>query len=428
MSLREQATHYVILVAAAAGSLVLPRTAAAGLPQMEDALVGRANEEWFARCPDGSTTGVACQGSVCGVDFALEGAALQRFITVDGTAWDLHAGNGEDLAVAGLLNAVCNDTAAVFTGPLGMQNVLGQDFGRLSLNRLLPSLGQRLGVDAAALPETTKGANPLGTGRGMVTADPGPLLGLGGAVELGSSGYYSFMVPVSYAHSFSRDAFANVNAAISHAILPEGGFTKLNALPSYGVLGGDQRFNWGWGAYAPIDVAYTSISVIDYSLTAFDVGVGSIGVASALIGRTQVAGGAVVDVRYSSAAGTQLPMTALVRALHPISIIDAFASLSIGSNPIHAGTTTMLARLGAEWGQWEFGYQLGIGTGNVSHMIGFMHRQRLRRTEMLERPATEPTRPPPASDDGQATPTEESKTPDADDETEPEPADEPLDT
>ncbi|MBN1611082.1 MAG: hypothetical protein JW940_30905 [Polyangiaceae bacterium] len=370
-------------VLAIVGTLVFPRVAVAGLPEMEDSLVGRANQAWFDQCPDGSTTGVACQGTVCGVDFTLDAAAAQRFITIDGNAWDLHSGAGHDFAVAGLLNTACNDSAAIVTSPIGMQNLMGLDLIRNGLGRAMP--GSRLRGGAAA-----------GTGGGVVTADPGPTLSYGGALELGSSGYYSGTLPIAYAHDFSRDVFANVNGALSYAILPEGGFTKFNALPSVGALGGSSKFSWGVGGYAPIAFSYTSISLIDYSLTAYDVGVGAVGVASAYVGRTQIAGGAVADIRTSSAAGTQAPMTALVRVLHPVSLVDAFGSVAIGSNPVYAGTTTLVARAGAEWGDWEFGYQLAIGTGNVSHMLGFMHRQKLRRREILERPATPPPNEPAA--------------------------------
>ena len=167
----------------------------------------------------------------------------EQTATIGGNAWDLHSGNGDDFAVAGLFNTRCNDTAAVITGPIGMQNLVGQDIARLSLDRDMPNTA---------------------TGMGVVTTDRGPLLGVGGAVELGSSGYYSGVLPISYAHSFSRDVFGNVNGALSYSFLPEGGFTKFNALPSFGVLGGDRHFSWGAGGYAPLAFSHTQISLIDF--------------------------------------------------------------------------------------------------------------------------------------------------------------------
>jgi hypothetical protein len=357
-------------LAGAFAVLLLSEDVWAGLPEMEQALVRRAREEWFTACPNSSTTGVACQANVCGVDFVLDPGGVVRNFTVDGQPWDLHAGGGQDYAVAELINAACNVSSIMGTGQMALQNGTAFDFFRHSLHRA------------------------------QVTATPGPMVGVGGTLEYGTNAstvagapttYKAGIVPFTYAHSFSRDRFFNLNGTLSYAFAPQSGQFAMNAVPSYGMLGGDADFNWGLGAYAPIAFANSAYSVLDHSLQSYNLGLGAVGVFNKSFQDARLSGGAVLDGRYSSTAGGVVPMNALVHFQYPVLLlVDAFGSASFGIDPLHSGTTAFSLRVGAETGSWQFGYQIYLASGYTGHLLGFMYRQELKQTKILEPPADAP--------------------------------------
>lgn len=355
-----------VLGAAALLSLILlPNAAQAGLPEMEEVLTQRAQKEWFEACPDSSTTGVACQATICGVDFALDpGGGAARVITVNGHPWDLHAANNTDVAVAAYLNRACNGAVALTPGATAHQLQVTDDFLRWGRGWMQ---------------------------RGRVTAEPGEVLTLGGAFEHGSHGTNVLSAPFGYAHSLSEDLFLNVNGTLSGAFVPGAGYLALNALPSLGMLGGDNGFNWGLGGYLPLALGLVSYAPLEHTAPNYTVGLGGIAVANVHLGKATLGGGAVVEGRVADPGAGHLPLNALLQITYPVSVVEAFASASLAADPLGPGSLAVPLRIGGAFGPWQVGYQLFIANQYVGHYFGVLHRQKLKRAEVLQEPAPKPS-------------------------------------
>lgn len=351
-------------VALLLGGLLLTEVAGAGLPEMEEILTQRAREEWFQACPDSSTTGAACQARICGVDFDLDpGPGVVRVIRINGHDWDLHEVGNADLAVAAYLNRACNGAVGLTPSAFGHQLQLADDYrqwGRWWMQR------------------------------GQAGAEPGEVLTLGAALEHGSHGTNVLSAPFGYAHSMSEDAFINVNGTVSGAFVPGAGYFAINALPSFGMLGGDRQFSWGLGGYAPLALGMVSYAPLEHSAANYTVGLGGIGVANARFGKALLSGGAVIEGRLSDPGAGHLPMNALVQINVPVSMADAYGSVAFAADPLGPGSVASSLRLGAGFGNWLFGYQLFIANEYVGHHLGAIHRQKLKRAELLTRPKPEP--------------------------------------
>jgi hypothetical protein len=184
-----------------------------------------------------------------------------------------------------------------------------------------------------------------------------------------------------------------LNGTLSGALVPGAGLFAFDALPSFGLLGGNRKFDWGVGGFAPVALGFVSYSPLALTTASYNAGLGGIGIFNADLGRATLSGGAVVEGRYSDPGRGHLPLNALVQVTYPVSIIDAVGSVAVANDPLYPHTFGSAIRLGAGWGDWQFGYQLFVTSGYVGHQLGFLHRQKLRRSELLERPQAPPPQP-----------------------------------
>ncbi len=354
---------------------------AAGVPEMEDLLVGRARDEYFGSCPDASTVGAACQGTICGADFTLDpgGGPGPRVMTIDGTAFDLHSTTAPvDLSVADLINARCSDALLASAGPTALHS------------SLLAEVSRRIG--------TARGAH----GRSEIA--------VGGALELGPD-TKGVQLPFAYARSLSPTLFANATGSFAYASRPESSHVALAALPSIGTIVESPSVGLAFGAYAPLSFASTTFGGIDDGRTTLVGGVGGIGTFETDLGRVGLAGGLAAAGRFSD-AGATVPVTATVTATHPLAVlVDAFAAASLGLDPLNSGTTVGIVGAGVAVGDFDIGYRAIFATGYLAHVLGATFRKELEgsfavapppaepapASDTAEPPATQPPRPAPSS-------------------------------
>ena len=361
---------WVVAAAGCAAILTATRVASAGLPEMELQLNQRARAEWFQTCPDSSTTGVACAGTICGIDFNLAGAAdlpPARPIVVDENNWDLHAADNTDRAVAEFFNQACNGTVGATTSAVMQQLQLTHDFvtwGRWRTERRATGSASRHALAA------------------------------GGALEYGSHRTASVSGPFAYARSFADDFFFNVGGRIAASYVPGLALFSFDAQPSIGFIGGNGNLSFAAGGYSPLALGMTSYAPLEHTATDYTVGLGGVGIVNAKVGDIDVAGGAVLESRYTDPGVGHLPLQILLHAARPVSLVDAFISASLAGDPLYPGTIASGIRLGVEWGDWQFGYQMYVARGYLGHQLGTMHRRKLDKQEVVRRPA--PRAPSPA--------------------------------
>lgn len=371
-------------VLAATFVLLGTRQASANAPQFVAALTGRAADEWQAACATATTIGTACDTTICGAKITIEpgGNPLVRNLVVNDTTYNLHdvATNPVDLAAAALLNSLCaaggGDPFVAGVGSFAVQSGQIESF-------MLRSESQ---VSAGRV--------------------PGSVLRVGGAYERGSGSTNGFLLPVSYERNVSDTQFFSIHGSFLYGTRGSGATQAdgrgvpgmhqygVTLTPAYGMEMSKGTSTYALGGYVPI--AYSKASLVDAGQTfsAYAMGIGGIGTLTTQRNKTTLSGGLAFAGRKTGGAFT-LPVTALVRAVHPLStMFDGYGSLSYGNDPVGAKTGLLTIAAGAAAGKTEFGIRGFLGSDYKAVLLGFTYTQELEGSFAIEKPAEEPAEKP----------------------------------
>lgn len=369
----------------AACLVLFPRVASANAPEFVAALDGRASDEWDAECATTTTVGDPCDTTICGADITIEpgGNPTQRNLVINGTTYNLHDVTTEriDLAAAALLNAICasgaGDPFAASAGSLGTQAAQIETF----MTRARSTWGSRT----------------------EVVSIPVSVLSVGGAYERGSDSSNTFLVPFAYARNLSDSLFMNVSGSFLYGLRGGAAATTatqgevpgvrqwgLSLTPSMGMEKRRGNSTYAFGGYLPIAYSSTSVEDSDQGFTAYGVGAGGIGTLTTQAGKTNLNAGLALAGRKTGGAFS-LPATALVRAVHPLSVLfDGYGSVSYGHDPIGAKAGLFSVSAGATAGKYELGARLFLSPGYNAVLIGFTWHQELEGSFAIQKPAEAP--------------------------------------
>ncbi len=335
-------TPWTAGISAAAALLTVAPQALAGAPEFEAALTGRAADEFASVCPGATTVGAACDGTICGAKVTLDpGGVGDRNLTLNGSTYNLHdATQPIDINAASLLNAMCSVSAGdpfmAGGGAIAMQNMQVEAF--IANSGFVRSSGQ---VSAVV---------------------PGPTLSVGGAYERGSD-TNAFLIPVNYAKNLSDKSFFNLQGNFlygSRTKLSQYGF---NLSPAVGMEFRKPTTTYAVGGFLPIAWSKASLADTDASFSAYAVGAGGIGTVTAMVGKTQLSGGASVSARKTGGS-LATPMTIVAHAVHPLSaVVDGFATASYGNDLAGSGAGYFALGGGAALGKSQLGVRGFFGSG-----------------------------------------------------------------
>ncbi len=380
-------TRVAVATGATALVLLCAGEASANAPEFVAALTGRAADQWENDCANATITGDPCDTTICGVNVTIEpgGDPNTRILEVNGKSYNLHdtATNRVDLAAAALLNAVCSvgagDSFAAASGSFAAQNAQIETFMA------------RGGVSGVA--QVRAGTVPMS------------VLSLGGAYERGSNSSNGFHLPFAFAKNLSQTQFMNISGSLFYATRgpgdtqPDGGEVPglsqfgFSLTPSFGMEMDQGKTKYAFGGYVPIAYAKASLKDTDESFSAYGVGIGGIGTMSTQLGRTDVSGGLAFAGRKTGGAFA-LPVSGLVRAVHPVStMLDGFGSVSYGNDPVGAKLGLLTLGAGVATGEMEFGARAFLSGDYTAVLLGFTYHQQLEGSFALKKPPEEPVEP-----------------------------------